>query len=166
MESHCHYKVTNTEKKNYEFKSWRSLNWKEKFCSFLLINITISFLILKTAFLLKVMSRFCQGQRLMFLIVSSILILAAEAIGNVFFDAHFNSSDSSLFSVWDITGCVFFALYRSACAGVWDFAAVSYQTVRWWIVANLRYFFLKNALGSPSALLKFYCFFTMLVKAF
>lgn len=36
---------------------------------------------------------------MMFLIMSSVHISAAEAIVNAFFDAHFNSTDSSLFSV-------------------------------------------------------------------
>lgn len=112
------------------------------------MNRTVPFLILKTAFLLKVMSRFCQGQNQWGFSSYhiSVHIAAAEAIVNVFFDARSNSSASSLFSVWDFTGCVFFAVYRSACAGVWGFAAVSYQTVRWWTVANLRYLFKKKKL--------------------
>lgn len=81
----------------------------------------------------------------MFLIMPSVHILAADTVVTVFLDGLFNSSYSPLFSVWDFTGCVFFAVNGSAWAGVWGYAAVSHQTVGWWTVANPRYLLKKKS---------------------
>lgn len=106
----------------------------------------MSFLILQTHFLLEVMTRFCQGHIIHSDISIHILIdMAAESIVPIFFDAYFNSSGCSLFSVWNITCCISPAAYRNACGHIWVFAAVCHQTVWCRTSANLRHDYKKKS---------------------
>lgn len=80
--------------------------------------------------------------------------MAAESIAPVFFDAHFNSCDCPLFSMWGITSCAFFAPHRCACATLRGFTAVSHWIVWCWTSANLRHYQKKKKFSISPHLLR------------